>query len=275
MSRAPRVCEPKTVFAPHNYDALDDPRVRVYEDDGVSFLRTTPRRYDVVISEPSNPWMADIADLFTVEFFETVRERLNPGGVFTFWFHTYYQSDATIQLVLRTLAAVFPHAIVFADDDEGNLIVLASEEPLQPDFAGMERRFSDPGVRDDLARLGMTNLAGLLTHHRFSEERFRALLGEGPVNRSSHQRLEYAAPRSFFFGEHSFFVERRDSMIRPDDKPADLLLDRYMAHRRSVNRPLSRQALVEAARYVKSRGGYGEKVSRSVLARAGASGVAD
>jgi hypothetical protein len=48
-----------------------------------------------------------------------------------------------------------------------------------------------------------------------------------------------------------------------------------MAHRRSVNRPLSRQALVEAARYVKSRGGYGEKVSRSVLARAGASGVAD
>jgi spermidine synthase len=266
-----------SIFAPHNYDALDDPRVRVYEDDGLSFLRTTPRRYDVIISEPSNPWMAGIADLFTVEFFETVRGRLNPGGVFTFWFHTYYQSDATIQLVLRTLAAVFPHASVFADDDEGNLIILASEEPLQPDFAGMERRFSDPGVRDDLARLGMMNLAGLLTHHRFSETRFRGLLGEGPVNRSSHQRLEYAAPRSFFFGEHSFFVERRDSMIRPDGRPADLLLDRYIADRRAANRPLSRQSLMEAARYVKARGGYGERVSRSVLARIGtsSSGVAD
>jgi hypothetical protein len=136
----------------------------------------------------------------------------------------------------------------------------------------MERRLRDPGVRDDLARLGIQNLAALLKHHRFSGSRFRGLLGEGPVNRWSHQRLTYAAPRSFFYGEHSYYVEERDPMIRPDGKPADLLLDGYLADRRASSRPLARLELLEAARYVKARGGYGDYVSRWILARAGPGG---
>ncbi len=231
ISSSVRVAD--ALFAEDNHHALADPRVHVYREDGQSFLRTTPRRYDVIVSEPSNPWMVGISDLFTVEFFEVARGQLEPGGVFCLWFHTYHQNDDGVRLVLRTLDAVFPHAIVFSDNDEGNLIVLASETRLRPDYGAMERRFERAEVRDDLARLGMRNLAGFFTHHRFSEDRFRGLLGEGPLNTASRQLLEYAAPRSYFLGEHSFFVERRDPLIHNRPPPTGLLLDGYLDWRRS------------------------------------------
>jgi len=261
------VIEADASFAGDNFAALSDPRVRVYEEDGQSFLRTTPRRYDLIISEPSNPWMAGVSDLFTVDFFEAARDRLEPGGVFTFWFHTYFQSDEMVRLVFRTLASVFPNCLAFSDDDAGNLVVLASLEPLRPDFAAMERRFERPRIRTDLARLGMPSLLALLTHHRFSERDFRKLLEWGPLNTAARQRLEYAAPRSFFHNQHSFIVERQDPLIQGRSDTGDLLLDRYLSWRSLEGRPVSRDELVQAARYAHERGGYGPKVARAVLAR--------
>ena len=212
--------------------------------------------------------MAGISGLFTEEFFEVARERLESGGVFCMWFHTYHQNDAGVQLVLRTLDAVFPHVVVFSDDDEGNLILLASERRLEPDYAAMERRFESSGVRRDLARLGMTNLIGLLTHHRFSEEAFRELRGYGPTNTEARQRLEYAAPRSYFLGEHSHFVERRDPLILNRPPPTGLMLDGYLDWRRSVGRGVTARELDEAARYTEQQGGYGAHVARAVRSRA-------
>jgi spermidine synthase len=255
------------LFAKDNYNALDDPRVRVYREDGQTFLRTTPRRYDVIISEPSNPWMAGVSALFTVEFFEAARDRLEPGGVFCMWFHTYHQNDEGVQLVLRTLDAAFPHAVVFADNDEGNLIILASEQRLQPDYARMERRFERAEVRSDLARLGMVNFTDFLTHHRFSEDAFRGLLGSGPRNTESRQRLEYAAPRSYFLGENSFFVERRDPLLLNKPPPTGLMIDEYRDWRRVAGRPVGDHELDQAALYSEQQGGYGSYVARAMRSR--------
>ena len=134
--------------------------------------------------------------LFTVEYFESVRRKLNPGGLFTFWFHAYEQSDAAVRLMVRTVGEVFPHIMLFGDNDLGNLIAVASMEPIEPDFAKMERRYQDPGIRKNLARLGMRNLIALLSHHRVSQKQFGLLAGPGPLNTVGHQRLEYMAPRS-------------------------------------------------------------------------------
>jgi spermidine synthase len=265
------VLDADRVMSRHNRGALSDPRVRVFQDDGQSFLRATPRRYDVVISEPSNPWMAGVADLFTEEFFESVRDRLEPTGVFCFWFHTYLQNDASVALVLRTLGTVFPHALLFTDADLGNVVALASPAPLEPRFAAMEERFRRPAVRDDLARIGVPNLAGLLSHHRFSEQDLRRFLPAGPTNRLLRQRLEYSALRSVFVGEASSLLDQQDPFTSDALDPGDVLYFRYQAWRAASGAPLSQAEIDAAAEYAISLGGYGEGVAATIRARASVS----
>jgi spermidine synthase len=158
---SPAVLGADAMFAEHNYHVLSDPRTESYIDDAQSFLRTVPRRYDVILSQPANPWIAGVGGLFTVEYFENVRRRLNPGGLFAFWFQAYEQSDEAVQLTVRTVGSVFPHIMLFADNDLGNIIAVASMQPIEPDFAGMERRYAEPAIKDDLARLQISGVIPL------------------------------------------------------------------------------------------------------------------
>jgi spermidine synthase len=242
------VLEADALFAEANGAALRDPRVRVHLDDGQSFLRAAPRRYDLIISEPSNPWIAGISGLFTVEFFRAMRDRLNPGGVATIWFHEYEQERASVELVLRSVASVFPRVEVFRTHDYLDMILLASVDPMAPDFAAMEDRFDRPAVRDDLARIRITTLAGLLMHHTLPSARLAAAVPEGPVNSVWRDRLEHAAPRSFFEGVRSNFLTDFDALWQRRELEPDLLLARYRAHRQAAGAPLSREELLEAAR---------------------------
>ena len=261
-----------TIFKEYNYQVLDDPRVRVYQDDGQSFLRTVPHGYDVIISEPSNPWVAGIGGLFTLEFFETVRSKLNPGGIFTLWFHTYEQSDAGTRLLVRTLGSVFPHVMLFGDDDMGNLVAVASMERIEPDFERMERRFEEPAIREDLARLGISNLLTFLSHHRISQDTFSEMIDPGELNRIGHERLEYWGPRTFFTRENSFFIEERDPLVQGVTEETDILFEHYRAYREAAGRPLTFREFEAAARYAQAMGGYGPRVAQSIAARARRSG---
>ncbi len=226
------------LFAPFNYRVLEDPRVHVYVDDGLGFLRTTPRKYDVVISEPSNPWIAGVGGLFTREFFESVQGRLNPGGVATVWFHQYEQSNETVELVLRTLANVFPHVWLFRSPTYADIIAVASAEPLVADFAAMENRFDEIAIRNDLARVGIPNLASLLAHHAVSEARFQGAIPAGPLNTVAHPRLEHAAPRNFFRRTSADLVQRLDPLRNGQIEASDVLLDRYARYREQQGEPI-------------------------------------
>jgi len=266
ISRA--VLDADALFAPHNYGVLHDPRVRIYLDDAQSFLRTVPRKYDVIISEPSNPWVAGIAGLFTVESFEDMRARLNPGGLATIWFHSYEQSNETVELVLRTIGTVFPHAVLFRDLGYSDIIVVASAEPIEPDFAAMERRFDESAIRDDLARLGISNLTSLFTHQAISESLFRKLTPPGPLNTMGNMRLEYAAPRSYFLDVNSDLVSRFDPLFQRAEGRTDLLLDRYIDYRAALGDPVRQEELVAAARYAGRKGKIGMAIGIATFNRA-------
>jgi len=264
---SPAVMAADAFFAAANEQVLADPRVRVFTDDGQSFVRASPVRYDVVISEPSNPWIAGIGGLFTVEFFTAVRDALAPGGAFVCWLHTYEQTDENVALILRTLQSVFPEVTVFANRNLGDAIAVASLEPLAPDFAAMEARFATPGVRANLARLGVPNLAGLLSHHRVAPSRLRSLAGDGPLNTAAHERLEYLGPRAVYAHNVSYLLEEADPLLAGAPPPADVLLDQYLADRRRRGAPLADDELEAAARYVEHLGGYGEQIAAAIRAR--------
>ena len=232
------VLHAEKLFSSYNNHVLSDPRVSTWRDDARTFLRTVPRKYDVIISEPSNPWIAGIGNLFTQEFFEAGAARLNPGGVMCIWFHQYEQSDEAIQLVMRTVGTVFPHVSMFLSYN-GDVIAIATLAEQEPDFARFESRFDQLDVRSDLGRIGVFNLAMLFTHHAVAPSKFQSLAGSGPLNRDLFQRLEYLAQASLFRGKDAEVISRADGFSARPEGGTDSLLDRYAAWRKAQGAPLS------------------------------------
>ncbi|MEL6181618.1 MAG: hypothetical protein AAFS10_21850, partial [Myxococcota bacterium] len=110
----PAMLEASRFFDPFNHRPLDDPRIRVIESDGRNFLEYTADHYDVIISEPSNPWIAGVASLFTVEHFERARRRLKPGGLFCQWVQLYELRPENVGRIFKTFRQAFPHVMIFS-----------------------------------------------------------------------------------------------------------------------------------------------------------------
>jgi spermidine synthase len=192
------VIEASRFFRSINHGVLGDPRVRVHMDDGRSFLRYRRDSYDVIISEPSNPWIAGVSSLFTVEYYRSVRERLKPGGRFTQWVQLYEVSNQTLSVMLRTLAGVFPHVAIFICD--GDLICVASDEAVSGDLASHEERFQIQEVRESLNRIGVRNPWDLFSNLLRSFPDNRDLFESAVENTDDNLWLEYRAPIEMFQG---------------------------------------------------------------------------
>jgi spermidine synthase len=126
-------------FSDVNGAAHADPRVELVADDGRALLRRTDRRFDVITTEPSNPWLAGMAALFTVEFYELCRSRLAEGGVLCQWVQLYWSSPDDYHAIFATLGSVFPQVAIWRTTS-GDTLMLAAERPLHLDLLALERK---------------------------------------------------------------------------------------------------------------------------------------
>lgn len=212
---SPLVISASRYFAAFNHGALGDPRLRVTVDDAKSFIKTTPRLYDAVLSEPSNTWIAGVANLFTADFYEDARARLKPGGVFLQWFHLYEINDPTLQLVLRTFASAFSDVSLWETTPGEDLLIIGSNGPRRTDYRAMEREFAEPRVRADMERLGMKRLSTLLSLQSGEDRLVRAAAGDGPINEDRFPLLEYEAPKAFWLHRYANILSREDERVDP------------------------------------------------------------
>jgi spermidine synthase/tetratricopeptide (TPR) repeat protein len=154
----PAMVEASRFFDPWSGAPLDDTRARVILDDGRTYLSGTPERYDVIISEPSNPWISGVSNLFTHEFFSAAKSALEPGGRLLQWVQVYGLPADGLRSVLAAVRAEFPHVYVFSYQASfGDLLLLASLEPLRRDFLPRWEQLT-PSVRDDLARVDILTI---------------------------------------------------------------------------------------------------------------------
>ncbi len=193
---SPQVVEASRFFLPWNNGVLSDPRTRLIVQDGRAHLQLTDRTYDVIISEPSNPWMAGLATLFTREFFTLAMDRLREDGIFVQWLHTYSIDWPTFALVGRTFAEVFPNSALVVTNP-----VSPSADCLLVGFRGRDR-FSLENARRNVVfgrRSKNVDLVNpeVLTPLVLAEDLPR-LFGAGPVNSDARPRLEFAAPRLLY-----------------------------------------------------------------------------
>jgi spermidine synthase len=134
-------------FLPRNSGAFADPRGVIQIDDAKSFFAARSRRYDLIVSEPSNPWVSGVSGLFTREFYRRIRNHLEPGGLLVQWFQLYEIDPSLVASVMAALGETFPHYAVFAPSDHDLLIMASdSEIPLPP----QAKIFEHPGIAKEL-----------------------------------------------------------------------------------------------------------------------------
>jgi len=207
------VIEGAKLFEKVNYAPWDDPRVTVVEDDGRNFLARKGPSYDVIISEPSNPWMTGASSLFTVEFFEIARARLAEDGTFLQWLQIYELAPERIASVLRTFQSVFPHVIVFTPQTDSNdLLILGRRTPWELRWPDIERRFEE--LRGEMRRAGLGSPEDLLSLLMFTDAEITAIEIESPLNTDDNAFIEFGAPRDLLaFAEDDPDVKIVDSVL--------------------------------------------------------------
>ena len=196
---SPEVVRASTLFAEVNRNGLDDPRTRLVRGDGRTHLSLTSRRYDVVISEPSNPWMAGVAALFTRDFFQTVRGRLSAGGVFCQWAHTYDISAADLRSIVATFRTVFPDGTMWLAGD-GDLLLVGSDAPLDPRLDALSTTWQRSGVRDDLETVAVRDPFALLSLFMGGPAEMARYAVDAAIQTDDRMALEFSAPAAVFAG---------------------------------------------------------------------------
>jgi len=194
----PAIVEAARFFDDYNHRLLDDPRVRVIANDGRNhLLLAPPGSLDVVVSEPSNPWISGVSNLFTREFFETGLERLSPDGVWGQWVQMYGMDDGDLRTLLGTFSDVFPHVALFAAAEDADLVLVGSRRPLTLDPYDAAALLEDDLVRqEELRAIGVVTPYDLLAYFQMDGAALRELSDGVPRNTDDNMRIEFSAPRN-------------------------------------------------------------------------------
>jgi spermidine synthase/tetratricopeptide (TPR) repeat protein len=203
------------LFASLSHDALDDRRLRLLIADGRTHLRHATESYDVIVSEPTNPWIAGVGDLYTREHFRSVKERLAPDGVFGQWLQGYSTTPELFATIVRTFRSVFPEAQLWRFAEGEDTLIVAKREGGEPRISCEWVRGlldANPTLRDSLRDAGIAGPETLPWFFALDAPGVAAFAGEGPLNTDDSGYLEHRAPFALF--QHS----------RPLDGSASLAL---------------------------------------------------
>jgi spermidine synthase len=195
----PRVVS--TYFSEHNFDVVSNPKVRIHIDDARHFLQTSTETFDAITSDPLDPWVKGAAMLYTREFFELVKTRLNPGGVVTLFVQLYESNTEAVKSEIGTFFEAFPHAMIFANTYNGagyDLVLLGQVEPTKIDLDAVDERLRRPEyshVARSLSEVGLRSAVDLFATFAGQAADFAPWLNDAEINRDRNLRLQYLAGR--------------------------------------------------------------------------------
>ncbi len=256
-----QVVQASDFFLPWNNNVLSNPKTNLIIQDGRAHLQLTKQKYDVIISEPSNPWMAGLATLFTQDFFELAKNSLNQDGIFVQWLHSYQMDWDTFALIGRTFAQVFPNSLLTSTE-----ISKLGHDYLLVGFKGSKGLVLDNAKQNLRYAKQSKNMAlstPELLYLFIKSEDLELLFGHGPFNTDGNPRLEFTAPKLMYKHDPIIFenIQKRKGLstktkniIKEVTTNIDSQID-FAEYAFSVNKPfpnmvdLSKATLLQKERF--------------------------
>jgi spermidine synthase len=188
-------------YFPHeNHNVMRDPRTRIVYDDARHFILTSPEKFDIITSDPIHPWVKGIAPLYSTEYFELVKQHLNPGGFVTQWVPLYESNVETVQSEIATFFEAFPNGTVWGNlntDGQGYDVVLVGQTgKLKINVDELQQRLNRPDyerVASSLDEVGYKSAVDLLSTYAVQAADLRGWLRHAQINTDRNLRLQYLA----------------------------------------------------------------------------------
>jgi spermidine synthase len=201
----PKYVAPK--FSKENYGVVNDPRTEVICDDGRHFIRTTSEKFDIITSDPIDPWVKGCAALNTQEYYRMCKAHLKPGGIMTLWMPLYESNPETAKSFIATFFKVFPNGIIWSNDVDGegyDAVLFGQAEPANPSSPGsgrinvdqLQRRLDSTGngsVAQSLEDVGFHSAIDLLATYAGQASRLQEWMRNAQINTDRNLRLQYLA----------------------------------------------------------------------------------
>jgi spermidine synthase len=207
-------------FWSENHGILNHPRFRLVVDDARSWLRVAPRPYDVIVTDCTNLQYKSNGDLYTVDYFRLMKERLTDQGVAAAWVPANGIDTEDLKTLLRSFRQVFPHMSIWFMNTLATdfLIVVGTPGELNIDLPALRDRMNRPAVHEDLTAVGLADPCRLLYTFVAAGADLDAYLGHGPVNEDDRPVLSYstygATFRSTIAGNLSQLLVCRQDVAR-------------------------------------------------------------
>ena len=196
--------------------------MQVILEDGRNHVTLTEKKYDVIISEPSNPWISGIGALFTRDFYELADTRLKPGGIMCIWMHTN-MSPESFKSISRAFLSVFPNVTMWESIVGDDYLLIGSHQPYSLPYEKVKRLLEDPVQGRELKRLGISSVRDLMGLLIMNQDELKKFSKGAPIHTDDNSLLEFGAPEYIYKDERQVIVrqitphfQRMPSLLRFD-----------------------------------------------------------
>ncbi len=186
-------------FGEHNFHVVRNPKTHVVIDDARHFLLTTDERFDAITSDPLDPWVKGAATLYTKEFFELAKSKLNPGGTVTLFVQLYESTPEAVKSEIGTFFEVFPNGVIWGNTHQGrgyDTVLMGTVDPPHFNVDEWEAKLNSPqyaAVKESLREISIGSAVDLFANYAGRASDLKAYLADAQINRDRDLRLQYLA----------------------------------------------------------------------------------
>lgn len=247
----PAVVEVQKYFAPYVNKVAENQKLDLSVNDGRTFILGSPEKFDLIISQPSNPWIAGIGNLYTEDFYRACAEQLEDKGLMCQWINVYAVSKTDVEMVLATFFEVFPEGLLF-QIGPGDLIIFGSSEALALDAERMQALWKEDSVAYWFQNIGLLTPDYLYGTFVASRKEVMDRFAGRPLpalNTDDRPLLEFRAPLSLYTRDPEVegFSDTFSSLLPPGVQAKPETTVNALLGRMQVGRYLSTEKAIDEA----------------------------
>ena len=186
-----------------NFNIFQNPKIDIIETDAFKYFTKTRRKFDIIVSQPSNVWVAGVENLFALEFYELASRSLSENGVLGQWLQNYSMNERTINMILRTVKSVFRYTELYKIGHK-DIFILASQKPLNHNFS--DKRFFNSFLYNFLNSFGIYNKTDIYLAQILDSGGYERLMSftsgkDNSVHSLTKPKLSYRADKDYFMSK--------------------------------------------------------------------------